>query len=498
MSLYDQTAYSQNGPVCAENRTWISTINGKQYQCVCIDGHVPDCTPISNSGGSIVVTQDPKVMITGMIFQSLLNSLMTSNAQNEKDQQAAQQAELERIAAENAEKKRIQDSIAFAKHKELIGLYKPLDGTSINTSDNNFKTLDSEMEQVRKNAQDQFGNFTIDNAFVNVSQGTNFFGSMSDSTIQLLFNPLSDPMVVDLSNTQAYFEKTSTLNGVIDDLKKNDPSNLQKKLTVEECTSIQEKLDRDIKNRNSYIKTINTTLNEIEEWKEVNNKAMLDAFTEGLDYFTGKLLDQVNAKKEKAELLKKTMQEILKREPNNIGAKNLIQFLDKNYLDQNWRSNVINGCKKYISLKEKGADLIKYYEVTRDALKNTLDGLSSLDKELMTMMNDPSIKSFLDDEAFMNSCVFIGIDVILTTFLSSEKVNIALNKAFSNKIPYVAIAQSAVNLAYDGFAYWTSWCNLKDLKNVHGKELETAQMLQDHIFINQIKINHQCPETFIK
>jgi|GEM_PF-4265236 len=436
---------------------------------------------------------DLSTVVTGIILQSMLNSIFASPSpeQTEKEQWEAQQAEMARIA-EQVRQQKIRDSIALAKHNQMMGLYKPIEGSTLD-NDISFKMLDGEMEELRKGASDQFDSgLTVDGIFSNVSSGTNFFGTMDNTQIDILFDPDNDPMVVDLTEAKLLLVDTAGFSKYSKKIEEQGEPIQEEKMTIEECQKVEKNMQRNIENREKYVATIQTTINELDYWKEKNNAAMMNGFMDGLSYVTGVYIKQQEEKNEPANLLKKAMLEVLKKEPNNKGAANLIAYLDANYLSKNWAQTIISSYSKYESLKGKYKSYESYYGVVKDALKNTLDGMSSLDDELMEMMKDPSIASFLNDDAFMKSCTFVGKEAIINPFLKSKTAQKALESVFKAKIPYVSMAQFAIKEAYNAYEWYLSREAILNLNQVHGKELQTAQLLQDRIFSDQIKLDQLC------
>jgi hypothetical protein len=455
--------------------------------------HSPTCSLIPvNSGSGGTVTPGPyipsqpnqiKQMVTGMVLQSLITAIFTSNAQQTQQQEwEAQQAEMARLA-EIARQQRIQDSINHVKHQQMMGLYKPLEGSGL---DLGFKTLDGEMEMMRSQAGNMFDQgIAIEDAVDDFSQGTNFFGSMSEQEVNLLFEPESDPMIVDLREARSTLADTGAYGRFVDDLKNDEPVAQEKpELSEAECQRLEEKIDRDIENKARYQVSIDKTLTELEKWEEENRAAMLAAFREGLGFLTGKFVDMQNKKYEPAQNLRNAMKKVLEKEPDNNSAKKVIECLDKNYLNQSWREKIIRAYDE-----AKNAD--EAYDVIRDAMQNLFTGFSAVDKDLAALLESPELKPYLNDEAFMSACKF-SAKYFIDLAMNSNRAQKALESVFKAKIPYVSLAQLAINQTYNATQWYQSRQRILELNEIHGKELETAQYLQNRIFSDQLKVDQQC------
>jgi hypothetical protein len=255
-------------------------------------------------------------------------------------------------------------------------------------------------------------------------------------------------------------------------------------LSKEECAKLINKINWDQQNQNKYLATIDKTIVALDEWKEMNSEAMQNAFLEGVGFLTSKYVDLKNAKRAPAENVKSTMQKILKQDPKNDAAQKVISFLDQNYLKKEWQENVISSL-------DKTQDAVKYFEASKDALQNAITGMSATDKQYLELLQSPKLAPYLNDKSFTDGCKFV-FEEIVDMAVNSEKVTKAFESVFATKVPYVAIAQFAVNQTYNATQWYISLQQVLELNKVHGKELETAQYLQNRIFSDQLKLDRQC------
>ncbi|MGE5457343.1 MAG: hypothetical protein ACM3RX_03220 [Methanococcaceae archaeon] len=126
----------------------------------------------SSSGSTAEPTPIGPTNVSGTIIQTLVPFLLSSpDPEQTEAEEKAKALEKERVAAENAEKKRIQDEIDQAKHDKLMESYKTLPGsTSIGfkslplSTGNAAKTTDSEPLDTNTVALQEQKNFEKDTA----------------------------------------------------------------------------------------------------------------------------------------------------------------------------------------------------------------------------------------------------------------------------------------------------------------------------------------------
>ena len=256
---------------------------------------------------------DMNTMIVGTIFESLFSSLLSSNsAANQKAIEAQKQAAA--LAAQKAaEEQRIQEALAQAKYLKMMESYKLLEGSqslgfkNLNSTSLEFKTLDGETEKMAANARNQFDNLssikTSDST--TIKSGTPFFGdTMPIIDIQNLVNPENDPMVVDLRKADTYVKeeiKKDSLQivGLLRDKDANGEPIIQKL----GCEKLTNQLNIYENQRAQMQKVLTLSASELSIWEEANRNALNNAAKDGIEYFTGILLERFTKRGEAADRL---------------------------------------------------------------------------------------------------------------------------------------------------------------------------------------------------
>ena len=151
ISTISPNVFAQN-PVCAYCGIPMSAATrNSDHKTTCRYYSPPTTTTTtpSSSKSTTKSTYDPTSIrptnVNGVIINSIVSAILAApDPKKLEAEEKAKALELERIAAENAEKKRIQDEIDIINHNKLMESYKTLPGSkSIG-----FKTLPTSTEKV--------------------------------------------------------------------------------------------------------------------------------------------------------------------------------------------------------------------------------------------------------------------------------------------------------------------------------------------------------------
>lgn len=456
------------------------------FNCTCMtcqrpcNNHASGCYYNPNKASSVAKpsgTNSPSSSgdINVLIIQSVFNALLAppsgpSAADQAKldAQRAAQEAEMQRIALEKAEKKRIKDSMDAVAYDQLMKMSKPIPGGDAKLD---FKTLDGDAENLSRAASDQFMPSGIDSSHMNASGGTNFFGmGLSSPEFQTLMDPDNDPMIVDLTEANTF---------IVDNLKKDEVSAGEPASKEEpknevpdkaKCLEMETRLASDLANREKFQKTIDLTLTELNKWKEQNNAAFWNAVTDGLNTTAGVFLDYVIESRKQAAAIQKV---IIDNQQKWIDNKVFTPESVKRYKDltdlrlSNYEDAVFG---KQIS---NAAD---YYGLLRNSIQAVTERLSGTDSEYREMCKILQQGGYLGDFPIVDAAQFLAGKTI-EAFMKNPETIVTKNL----KIGYVTIAQLAVDEFYNAMDWYLSYKNICTLRDVSGKELEAAKYLQSKI-----------------
>ena len=455
---------------------WVSSGYYHPGDCQCINGQ-PVCGK-SSSGGHFHhnhdFNQEIKMQIVGTIFESLLTSLFTDNTASEKEAFAAQQ-KAAALAARQAEFEKARAAAAQAAYEKMMKSYKQLDdsqGVAFKTlSDSNlqFKALDSDAESLEANARKPFDTPSdVASTASGISgQATPFFGdTMQLKDIQLLVNPENDPRVVDLRNASAYVVKSlknDSEQPVTGSKSADVRDNGKARITPAECATLKLRLNGYLNQRSKFEKTINLAQEQLNEWETENRNALVNAAKDGIEYFTGQLLEGLANRGKAADRLQQ------------IYEKNAGQMA-KDGIDVAAIESKIKRLKMMSSagkLSELTGNIKDWQSFIKDGMSALMAQLTSSNQDIRGMLDDPKIQKYFEAESpELNTLLDIS------TIAAANKV---FGKWVAEKVPIIAGVQLSINQSYNALDWLLSFKRITEANKINGKVLEAARSLQLHI-----------------
>ncbi len=434
----------------------------------------------SSSQSSATPAFNANTMIQTMLVQSLVNAVFSAPAAPAAPSQAqleAQRIEMERIQQEQARQQKIRDSLNLRAYNKLMD-----NSISIKEGDGNldFMKLDGEMEQMRADAEGQFSGEGVKSENVSISKGTDFFGQgLSEPELNTLLDINNDPNIVDLSETKTYIvDNIKNESEIVKQENNIKEENTKPKLSAEECTMLNNKLNSYTDNRQKFLQNIDKTILEVNNWEEKNNQAYWNAVTDGISSVAGIFLDYVIESRKSALKIKEILE------------KNEIKYI----ADGAFTKESIEKYKKMLDLRinnynnanvgKKMSDISEYYGFVKNIIQTTTEQLSGSDSEYKYLINTLKEKGYLSDFPVVEASQFLAGKTI-DSFIKQP----IIQKGFL-KVSYVTIAQMAVDQAYNALDWYLSYKNMCKLKEINGKELEAAKYIQNKIFEVKAQLNN--------
>jgi hypothetical protein len=458
--------------------------------CHCENGQ-PVCSKSSSggkaSGKKYNVNQEIKMQIAGTIFQSLLTSMFTTNNATDQEVLAAQQKAAALSAQQAAAWQRAKDAAFQAEHHKMMGSFKQLDGSQegvafkgVSDSGLGFKTLDDDMETLAANARKPFD--TAGDMAPPVPEvlggGTPFFGdTMPIEDIQLLVNPDNDPRVVDLRDATTYVAENI----------KNDSPNLAEStkpydgdgngepiIEAPDCVNLAKKLNGFINQRKKFQKTINLSQEQYATWKNANRNALLNAAKDGLEYFTGQLLERLSDRAKAADRL----QQIYEKNARQMAKEGL------NIAEIEAKIKRLRMLSSADQIAELTSNMSDWQTFMKDGISGLLNQLTSSNSEIEEMLQDPNLQKYFGTES-----------PELSALLDISKIA-AANKVFgkwvAKKIPLIAGIELAINQSYNALDWYLSFTHIVEANKINGQVMNSARSLQKHIDDTYLALR-ECP-----
>jgi hypothetical protein len=420
-------------------------------------------------------------MIVGVVFESLLSSLFSSNTANNQNELEAQKQAAALAAQKAAEQQRIQEAIAQAKYNKMMESYKLLEGSqslgfkSLNSTNLQFKTLDGETEKMAANARNQFDNLssikTSDST--TIKSGTPFFGdTMPIIDIQNLVNPENDPMVVDLRKADAYVKeeiKKDSLQivGLLRDKDANGEPILQKP----DCVKLTNQLKVYENQRAQMQKVLTLNYSELNVWEEANRNALNNAAKDGIEYFTGMLLERFAKRGQAADRLQ------------NIYNKNADKMAKAgvNLKEVQAKIDRLKLLSTRGQLSELAANMNDWSTFMKDGMSGLVNNLSNSNDEIKAMMDDPQLQTFFETEK-----PELNILLDISKLAVSNKV---FDKWVLKKVPTIALVEISIKQSYNALDWLLSYNRIKEANKINGNALNAVKALQENIHNTTSQLN---------
>jgi flagellar motility protein MotE (MotC chaperone) len=468
------------GTVCAQALQQLQNMAGGSVYVPPVNG--PARVGSSGSSGSsgslgsavsktLSPSQSMSNMVAGAVMQGLINNLLSSPPEKSQAEIEAEKKEQERIAFEAEQKRLIEEARQQELHDELMKSTKTLDGSQ----SLDFKTLDGDMEKMRKAASNQFEPESTGSSSTSVNRGTDFFGTnVTQADIDLVTDPDNDPMIVDLRNAKNYIVKNIKTDSLkIQNLKLNDAKKAANP-TKPVCNRVEldKKLNGFLTERQKFLKTIEMTQSELAKWEEQNNEALENTAKAGLEYFVGDLVGKLGKKGEAASrlenMLGKNAEQMAKEGLNVTEITLKIQRLRN-------LSSVANVVKSTYELKDWEAFI-------KDGWSALVLRVSESNAEIKEMLNDPQMQKYFTLE---NPSPGMNIPTPeLKVLLDIANIGLTYDVFgtwVAKKSPVIALTQFSIDQIYNVTDWVLSYKRICDLREVSGKETEAANYQQQKI-----------------
>ena len=472
----------------AQQITPVCAYCGRSPSQLASSGHASNCpyyvAPKKTSTvkpGYVSSANSMQMMVAGTLVQGILSGIFSSNQQGEQQKKLLAEQQKIKEQQELAKQKKIKDSLDQATYFKLMQSYKTLQGGQ----KLDFKKLDGDMEALSKAAREMFDGVSVAKDSIDVSGGTPFFGTKMDSSqIRTLIDPDNDSVIADVANADLFLERNKISDSAKLAALKSDTAQKAGLNTVKkspDCEKLQTRLDNYLKQRDKFHKTLQTTRQDLEEWKQKNNDALWNAATAGFELTFSKFLGSISAKGAEAEGIKgRLLKHEAELRAKGVDVDGYLATLNARIFNAN------NLAKDAAEFK----DAAEYDAFFRDGLQVGVSKIAETDTVYNKLLKDTAVQMMLNDgNPEVDAGQFLAgkaIEKILTSnFLQS------LAK-FNNKIPYVTYAQFAVDQAYNALDWYLSYKQIKKLRELSGEETRSAMSLQMNIdkTFNQLKDCH--------
>ena len=434
-----------------------------------------------NSRGSNASSTRPDInaMVTEAILKSMLTSLFTppnnANSTNQQDVLAAQLKASELAARQMVEYQKARDAAFMAEHMKTKKAFKSADGEpgmafkELSDSALAFKSADENLEGLAAEARKPFDTAAdiTTSAPDAVGQATPFFGdTMAIENLQLLVNPENDARVVDLSNATTFVAenlKDEAADPGINEHSQADETHKKANDVSAECTVLMGKLDAFIAQRKKFQKTIDLAQQQLVTWQDANRNALWNAARDGLEYFSGELLETLSQRGKAADRLHRIyLKNMEKMTREGIDAADIGARIE--------RLKILSSTGK---ISELSAHINDWQGFIKDGMSALISQLTSSNQEIKEMLADPRLQKYFSTDA-----------PELNFLLDISKLAAANNmfgKWVLRKLPIIGAIEISVKQSYNALDWLLSFNRIVEANKVNGKVLDAAKKIQMNI-----------------
>lgn len=453
-------------------KAWVISGYYRSGECYCSGGK-PVCSKSSSGGSSSTSpTKTPSLSrendIKLQLFQGVLDGMMKGpkingpsrqqiEAQKEAERQKQQQRAQREMELELERQKYFDD-----KKSQLLG---DLKGGSGALAD--FKYTAGDAETIRKAAGDPFDQSSGTAGKVEISAGTNFFGTtLSKSEITTLMEPEKDPVIVDLSEARTF---------VVQSLKQNEeaikkievPKKEEVKHNVDrpECKDIVAKYNKQVGDMEKFQKQIEFTKNQLDDWRQKNDAAFWNAVVDGASFAVGEYFDYLKETRSGAQNIKRNLELI---ETRLINEK---VYTPAQIASLKTKLNLRMAEYTLAKHTSEFTDITDYFDYVKNVIQSSVTEIGKTDADVKEFLSNPRVKEYINESPTVDAAQFLA-GKAMTEYLAK--------KGFT-RYSYVGIAQLAVNTAYNATDMYLSYKNICTLNKAFGTELESAKRIQRQI-----------------
>lgn len=439
--------------------------------CTCVNGQIVCDKPAGGHKARKhgVTSGDINAMVVGTIFQGLLTSMFAppTTSNNAQEALAAQQKAAALAAQQAAALQRAQEAAFQAEHNKMMQSFKQLDGSqgvafkSLSDASFAFKTLEDDPESLAADVRKPF------DTAAEPRPPTPFFGdTMPLKDIQFLVNPENDPRVVDLKNATTYVAKNLKNEGgsSAPASKPHDGKADGKPITkAPDCAKLNQKLQGFLTQRDKFQNTITMAQEQFTTWEDANRNALLNAAKDGIEYFTGQLLEGFAKRGAAADRLQRIY--------DKNAARMAQEGVDIAAIEAKiQRLKMLSSAGK---ISELTSNIMDWQTFIKDGMSGLMSQLTSSNQEIHALLDDPELQKYFETESPELKAM---LDI--STIAGANKV---FGKWVAKKVPLIAGVELAINQSYNGLDWFLSFKRLTEAHKINGKVLASAKALQQHI-----------------
>lgn len=474
-SAYGAPAASGPQMDCAGS---VRALSLQGYKCSCSGGELSCGGAPSQKSRSNSLSESAQIrsMLVGGIVEGLFSSMLAPQKRNGSVYRALmeQQAATAQAARQAEEWRQAEDARFQAQRDQMLDDFKGVEGGNLSGfkggGELDFKNLDSDAELMAAAARSPFDTAGVSGAStgdsVAAGRGTPFFGdAMSDAELRLLVDPENDPRVIDLRTAVAHAGANLKEEGATTIPQKADKTRENGEPIIDrpDCVALSRRLGAFVEQRSRFQKTILQAQEQVNQWEATNREALMNAAKDGIEYFTGGLMEAMVNRGKAAERL----QAIYTRNAARMAE----EGVDILALEAKIRR------LQFLSTGGMMADITsqaKDWQVfTKDGVSALLTQLNNSNEEVKEILADPKVGKYFQGES-------PALNALLDISKLAASSNV-LGKWIKRQLPVIGLTEISLKQLYNGAEWATSFYRIAQANGINGRVTESARSLQKHI-----------------
>jgi hypothetical protein len=206
-------------------------------------------------------------------------------------------------------------------------------------------------------------------------------------------------------------------------------------------------------------------------WETANHNALINAAKDGLEYFTGELLEGLSNRGKAADRL----QQIYDKNVKQMAGEGINVAGIKAKIDQ------LRSISSAGQITELTANINDWETFLKDGMSSLIGRLTVSNTEIKGILEDSKMKKYFETE-----------EPELNTLLDISKIaasNMIFGKWVAKKLPVIAVIELSIKQTYNGLDYFLSLNRIISAQKINGGVMDVARYIQKNIDVTYLALS---------
>lgn len=215
--------------------------------------------------------------------------------------------------------------------------------------------------------------------------------------------------------------------------------------------------------RNQFQKTLQSAQEQVTTWETANRNALLNAAKDGLEYFSGQILESLSKRGEAAARL----QRIYDQKAGQMAKDGLDLVVIQAKIQRLRKLSSAGQITDFIS------SMSDWQTFMKDGISSLVAQLKASNQDLEGFFSDPGLQVYFGAET-----PELQVLLDISKIAASNKV---LGKWVARKVPLIAGVELAINQTYNAWDWYLSFKRLSEANSINARAMEAARAIQQNI-----------------